>query len=166
MSVQARLPIHAAALRGQLAAPLLPVRCPSNIRMSVQARLPIHAAALRAYRAKNGLPDLGMPAHANSLFPYVGITQIRLRVKAIQLTLSPLDTQAPRFIFLSRFPFAGNSDSPSDAPPSASRMLRFTRASPGAPDCPDKCRIPSSASWPLLEPQQGSSRRSWIRRRE
>ena len=31
------------------------------------------------------------------LFPYVGITQIRLWVKAIQLTLSLLDTQAPRF---------------------------------------------------------------------
>ena len=45
MSVQASLPIHAAVLRGQLAAGMLAVRCPSNIRMSVQASLPIHTDA-------------------------------------------------------------------------------------------------------------------------
>ena len=41
-----------------------------------------------------------MPAYIHHLFPYVGIIQIRLWVKAIQLTLSLLDTQAPRFIIL------------------------------------------------------------------
>ena len=43
---------------GQLAAVLLAVRCPSNIRVSVQASLPIHAAVLRAYRTKNGSSGL------------------------------------------------------------------------------------------------------------
>ena len=40
------------ALSVQLAAELLAVRCPSNIRVSVQARLPFHAAALRTYHTK------------------------------------------------------------------------------------------------------------------
>ena len=66
----------AAACRGQLAAPLLPARCPSNIRMSVRARLPIPAAALRAYHAKNRLKSrLGFETVINSRY-YRGTTQI------------------------------------------------------------------------------------------
>ena len=57
-AIKVCLPIHTAALRGQLAAVLLAVRCPSNIRVSVQASLPIHAAVLRAYRTKNGSSGL------------------------------------------------------------------------------------------------------------
>ena len=37
---------------GHLAAKLLAVRCPEDVRMAVQTGLPIPAAALRAYRAK------------------------------------------------------------------------------------------------------------------
>lgn len=35
-----------------------------------------------------------------SVYPYVGIIQIRSWVKALQLTLSPLDTRAPLFSYV------------------------------------------------------------------
>ena len=62
------------ALSVQLAAELLAVRCPSNIRVSVQARLPFLAAALRAYRAKRP------PASYLCRRPFVivGVTRLEL----------------------------------------------------------------------------------------
>lgn len=43
-------------------------------------------------------PGIGTSAVSTNLCPYVGIIQIRSRVKALQPTLSLLDTQAPLFV--------------------------------------------------------------------
>ena len=43
-------------------------------------------------------PGIGTSAVSTNLCSYVGIIQIRSRVKALQPTLSLLDTQAPLFV--------------------------------------------------------------------
>lgn len=56
-----------------------------------------HGIVLNRQKQKTGIPDKGYARLWSLYLPYVGITQIRLRVEAVPLPLSLPDTQAPRF---------------------------------------------------------------------
>ena len=77
---------------------LEPVKSPSPASLFTSSHLLLN-------KKKTGNPIQVYPRKYPSISPYVGIIQIRLWVKAYQLTLSLLFTQAPRLFSLS-FPAA------------------------------------------------------------